>query len=288
MRVISLLLMLCAAGCGRTVAQETESAQCHAASELALFERDQPAPPDVKPLPTPAQTCQCNGTKFVNDRSTGKLRRIPCPCGQSCRCIGAAPDTITLRPEVIFWTKRGCAPCRAIKAELDACEAELPFVVVVKDDTVKQPDWLPSWPTLHWSIGFDDWKAFSPSAETPWPGVDGFVALWRKSFPQVASPAQASYGIGAGKFPIRATVQQIKQLLSAKGLALPYGMSVKCPTGGLVASVSQAGQDVLIEFDESALPSVSFNGKVRRAKIGETKGNITIDGLPDVTFEVVQ
>lgn len=289
MRVISILFMLVASGCGQLIATETETAQCYAASELSLFVHIDNQKPVIDNQPRPNR-CQCNGTHFVNDRSTGKLRRIACPCGQSCKCIGAAFVEETKRPELIFWTRRGCAPCKAILAELKACEAELPFVVVAKDDTHKQPDWLPSWPTLHWCIGFDEWKAFSPSAETPWPGADGFLRLYRKSFPQVAAPIATGppSGVSAGKFPIRATIQQLKSLLSTKGLSLPYGLTVKSPTHGLIASVSQAGENVVIEFDESTLPQVSFNGKLRRATIGEQRGSIVIDGLPDVSFEVTQ
>lgn len=291
MRVISILLMLCVSGCGQMIAAETETAKCFAASELALFQRD--ATPVVNVIEPPKQTCQCNGTHYVTDNTRGRLQRKPCPCGQSCKCIGSAPQAVAdKKPELIFWSAKWCKPCKPILAELEACKSELPFVVVVKDNDEKRPAWVESLPTLHWSIGFNQWRSFSPSKETPWPGVDGFVRMYRKSFPHVAqppplsAPASLPYGVGAGKFPIRATVQQLKQLLSAKGLALPYGMSVKCLTGGLVASVSQAGQDVLIVFDDSALPQVSFNGKVRSARIGETKGSIVIDGLPDVTFEV--
>lgn len=288
MRMISLLLLMCLSGCGRMIAAETETAKCWAASELALFQRDA-APAPTKPLVEPQRNlCQCNGTHYVNDRSSGRMQRKTCPCGQSCKCIGAAMEA-DKKPELIFWSAKWCKPCKPILAELEACKAELPFVVVVKDDDDKRPEWVTSLPTLHWSIGFGDWRAFSPSAETPWPGVDGFVKLWHKSFPQVAAPPMATgppMGVSAGKLPIRATIQQLKQLLSAKGLSLPYGLKVNCPTGGLIASVSQAGQDVLIVFDDSALLQVSFNGKVRSARIGEQRGNIVIDGLPDVTFEV--
>jgi len=292
MRVLAVLLMFLTSGCMKpATANDIEPAKCFAASELALMVHGETQPniEPVKPKPT---ACQCGGSRYVNDRSSGKLKRIACQCGQSCKCIGCANEVAAVvekRPAVIFWSAKWCAPCKAILKEIDACKNELPFTVEIKDDDDKRPEWVTSLPTLHWPVEAK-WVAFAPSKEEPWPGIDGFVRMWRKSFPTYAAPvSQQAYGLSSGaKLPIRATVQQVKQLLSDKGLRLPYGMSVNAPTHGLIASVSQAGQDVVIEFDESTLPHVSFNGRVRKAVIGETRGNVLIDGLPDIQFEVTQ
>lgn len=290
MKYAAILLMFLTSGCMKPAeAQDTEAAKCFAASELALMVpgETQPTIEPTKPKPT----CNCNGSRFINDRSSGKLKRIPCQCGKSCKCIGCANEVAAVekRPVVIMWSGKGCGPCKAILQEIEACKDELPFTVDVKDDDDKRPEWVTSLPTLHWPVE-DKWVAFAPSKEEPWPGIDGFVRMWRKSFPTYAAPvSQQAYGLNSGtKLPIRSTIQQVKQLLSDRGLSLPYGMSVNAPTHGLIASVSQAGQDVLIEFDESTLPHVSFNGRVRKAVIGETRGNVVIDGLPDIQFEVTQ
>ena len=79
------------------------------------------------------------------------------------RELPGAPPAATLRPIVLLYSARCCAPCRAARQELE--RSRLPFELRVKDVTTGgQPGYVDSLPYFEWESPRGRWFAKWTSA----------------------------------------------------------------------------------------------------------------------------
>lgn len=83
-----------------------------------------------------------------------------------------AVEASAVRPKVIVYQMPGgapCGPCERLKRESTWLNVDWEF-------RTSAPDWVRSYPTLHWQDGQGTWRSRSG-----WDGVDSFLRLLRES-----------------------------------------------------------------------------------------------------------